>query len=285
MRKNKGGSKLMKSAYQYRVGDPYGFFNVVDPENPLMQYVHMDYIRLKPGQACQAGLVDRELCIALLSGHCRVSFDSVREEIHGRESLFEGLPHAVYIPPGKEVTVEAKTFFEAVVWGTPADPGGSVELVRPEDIRILHLGEGNWEIQGYFLIDADFPAQKLIVGETQIPKGNWCSVPPHSHEKDRPGKESKLEEIYLFRFEPSSGFGFQGLYTDDRELDDAYIIRNNDVVLIPRGYHPNVAGPGYQMRMMWGMGGLERNWIPFEDPEHAWIGEHANAPSDAAWNK
>lgn len=278
---------MRKLDYRARVQDIFGHFTVVEPNNGIMEYVHMEYIRLQDNQTCVIGRKDRELCIAVMSGSCTIKFDNVVEKITGREHLFKDncLPHAVYIPPEKTIEVCAEGFFEAVIWGTPAEPKGNIEIVRPSDMNILNIGEGNWAIQGYFLIGSDFPAQKLIVGETQIPAGNWCSVPPHSHEKNIPGVETKLEEIYYFRFYPETGFGFQGLYTDDRVLDDAYIIRNHDVILVPRGYHPNVPGPGYQMRMMWGMGGLERNWIPYEDPDHSWVGKGTNAPSDAAWDK
>ena len=111
------------------------------------------------------------------------------------------------------------------------------------------------------------------MGETWIPAGHWCSCPPHSHDKTVPGEESLLEEVYYFRFKPSTGFGFQGIYTDNRDVDEAYIIRDGDAVMIPQGYHPNVAGPGYQMRMQWGMAGPERSWLTHEDPDHAWIGQ------------
>ena len=110
------------------------------------------------------------------------------------------------------------------------------------------------------------------MGETHIPAGNWSSSPPHSHEKEVPGIETQLEEIYYFRFRPPQGFGFQGVYTLDRELEEAYIIHDGDVVLVPRGMHPNVAGPGYEMYMLWGMAGTGKDWIPFEDPAHNWIG-------------
>jgi 5-deoxy-glucuronate isomerase len=41
---------------------------------------------------------------------------------------------------------------------------------------------------------------------------------------------------------------------------------------VPKGMHPNVAGPGYEMYMLWGMAGTTKQWIPFEDPAHNWIG-------------
>lgn len=274
---------MAKSDYKLHVPDGYGKLMVVEPENPNMEFVHMEYLRLRKGERANVGRQDREIGVLLMGGDFTVDYEGKRKSIQGRKDAFSGLPHCVYVPAGKQVSITADSDFEAAVYGTPADPVGEIGFVYPEDIKILEIGENEWYINGYFVINSEFPAQKLIIGETQIPVGHWCSVPCHSHEKDIPGKESKLEEIYLFKFKPQQGFGFQGLYTDDRDLDEGYIIRSNDVILVPRGYHPNVAGPGYEMRMFWGMGGRSRYWTPYEDPDHKWIGEHSTSPADCDW--
>ena len=269
--------------YKTQVPIGYGKLIVVPPNDPNMEFVHMEYLRLKQGDEIKVGRLDREIGILLMGGEFTVSWEGKTKAIKGRKDPFSGLPHCVYVPANKEVKIIADTDFEAAVYGTPADQIGEVGFVSPEDITVLHIGENEWEVNGYFVINSEFPAQRLIIGETQIPAGHWCSVPSHSHEKDVPGKESRLEEIYLFKFKPSQGFGMQGLYTDDRTLDHGYIIRNNDVILIPRGYHPNVAGPGYEMRMFWGMGGNSRYWIPHEDPDHEWLGDSSVSPADLNW--
>jgi 5-deoxy-glucuronate isomerase len=265
------------------VPEGFGKLTVISPENKDMEFVHMEYLRLRKGESAVVGREDREMGILLMGGDFTTSYAGKKHAIHGRKNAFDGLPHCVYVPAGMQVTVTADTDFEAAVYGTPAEKTGEIGFVSPDDIKILEIGENEWYINGYFVISSEFPAQKLIIGETQIPVGHWCSVPCHSHEKEIPNRESRLEEIYLFKFKPQQGFGFQGLYTDDRSLDEAYIIRNNDVVLIPRGYHPNVSGPGYEMRMFWGMGGRARYWIPYEDPDHKWIGEHTTSPADCDW--
>ena len=272
-----------KAEYKHHVPNGYGKLMVIPPENPDMDFVHMEYLRLRKGEQATVGCADREHGILLMGGDFTVNYEGGSRSIKGRKDAFSGLPHCVYVPAGKEVTVIADSDFEAAVYGTPADQVGEVGFVYPEDITVLDIGEDEWFIQGYFVINSSFPAQKLIVGETQIPKGHWCSVPPHCHEKEIPGKESYLEEIYLFKFKPEQGFGFQGLYNDDRSLDEGYILRTNDVILVAEGYHPNVAGPGYEMRMFWGMGGKEREWIPWEDPDHKWVGEKTVAPGDLEW--
>lgn len=272
-----------KPAYKFSVPDGYGSLMVVPPDNTGMEYVHMEYLRLQKGQRVSVGRKDRELGVLLMGGDFTVSSGGLQQAIRGRKDAFDGLPHCVYIPAGKTAELTANSDFEAAVYGTPTEAKGEVSIITPDDITVLHIGQGEWEIHGYFVINSEFPAQKLIIGETQIPAGHWCSVPCHSHEKEVPGKESRLEEIYMFQFKPGQGFGFQGLYNDDLTLDEAYFIRTNDVILVPRGYHPNVAGPGYEMRMFWGMGGSSRYWIPYEDPKHKWIGQDTISPADCKW--
>ena len=76
--------------------------------------------------------------------------------------------------------------------------------------------------------------------------GNWTSWPPHEH-------AVLAEEAYLYIDMPSPGFGVQLVYTNTREPEVATIVREGDVVLMPAGYHPNVAAPGHPINFLWMM--------------------------------
>jgi len=250
-----------------------GIVPVVPKDEPLMEFLTMDIIRLGEGESASIGEKTSEIGMVILGGSCSVEqAGAAPVVIKSRTEPLAAWPHAVYVPAGKMITVTASGTFEAAVFGTPAEPGGDIHIISPDDLEILTIGEGNWLLQGTFILYDKVPSRRLILGETHIPAGNWSSCPPHSHEKDIPGKETRLEEIYHFRFRPAQGFGFQGIYTLDGEVDEAYIIRDGDTVLVPRGNHPNVAAPGYEMYMLWGMAGTTKDWIPFEDPDHNWIG-------------
>jgi len=251
----------------------HGLLNVVPEKDSLMKYVGMDLLCLESGEEITVGKASRELGIVIIGGQCSVSWDGACERmLNARAKPLDAWPHAIYVPAGKSVQVKAFSKLEAAAFGTPAEKGGEVLVIEPADLKVLRIGEGNWYLEGTFIIYDMVPSKKLIVGETHIPPGNWCSSPPHSHERDVEGVETQLEEIYYFRFQPPQGFGFQGVYTLDHELEEAYIIHDGDVVLVPRGMHPNVAGPGYGMYMLWGMAGPRKEWIPFEDPVHKWVG-------------
>ncbi|MGQ9514477.1 MAG: 5-deoxy-glucuronate isomerase [Thermoproteota archaeon] len=50
------------------------------------------------------------------------------------------------------------------------------------------------------------------------------------------------------------------------------MVEDNDLVAIPRGYHPVVAGPGYRLYYLWAMAGRSREYGRFTiDPRHAWL--------------
>ena len=250
-----------------------GLITVVSKDDPLMEYLTMDIVRLKESGRIDLGEEACELGMVILDGTCTVEGPGISTvTIKARTEPLAGWPHAVYVPAGQHIEIKADGLLNAVVFGTPAEPGEDVRIINPDDLEILDIGEGNWKLEGTFILYDKVPSKRLILGETHIPAGNWCSCPPHSHEKDVSGKETKLEEIYYFRFRPSQGFGFQGIYTLDGKVDEAYMIHDGDTVLVPRGNHPNVAGPGYEMYMLWGMAGPRKEWIPFEDPKHNWIG-------------
>jgi 5-deoxy-glucuronate isomerase len=43
---------------------------------------------------------------------------------------------------------------------------------------------------------------------------------------------------------PVPTYGVQLVYTDNKDPEIATIVRQDDVVLMPQGHHPNVAAPG-----------------------------------------
>ena len=47
-------------------------------------------------------------------------------------------------------------------------------------------------------------------------------------------------------------------------------VRDGDVVLVPRGYHPVAAGPGYDLYYLNVMAGPARRWLVTTDPDHRW---------------
>jgi 5-deoxy-glucuronate isomerase len=191
--------------------------------------------------------------------------------VGGRKDVFSGLPHTVYLPPESEYEIEALGEVEIAVAESPASLRGVPALIGPESVKTLTLGRDNFQRDAVIMVDEHFPAEHLFIGEAFVPPGNWGSFPPHRHDHDNPPVELDMEEIYFFRFNPPGGFGIQKIYTDDRSIDVAYTVTNNDTVAIPRGYHPVVNAPGYAMYFLWIMAGRSRGFINVKESAHAWI--------------
>jgi 5-deoxy-glucuronate isomerase len=62
-----------------------------------------------------------------------------------------------------------------------------------------------------------------------------------------------LEEAYLYVDMPAPSFGVQLVYTDPAAPELAVVVREGDVVLMPRGYHPGVGAPGGSINFLWMM--------------------------------
>jgi 5-deoxy-glucuronate isomerase len=121
-----------------------------------------------------------------------------------------------------------------------------------------------------------FPSHRLVAVEVYTPSGNWSSFPAHKHDVrivDASGKvlEARLEETYFYKIDKPQGFAIQQIYTSDRSLNEIAVAQSNDVVLVPKGYHPVVAGHGYNVYYLNFLTGSDQSLANTPDPDHAWI--------------
>jgi 5-deoxy-glucuronate isomerase len=96
------------------------------------------------------------------------------------------------------------------------------------------------------LLAKNVQAGRIVAGVTFSEPGHWTSWPPHEH-------SVMLEEAYLYVAMPAPAFGVQLVYTNAAEPELATIVHEGDIVLMPRGYHPNVAAPGCSIGFLWMM--------------------------------
>jgi 5-deoxy-glucuronate isomerase len=115
------------------------------------------------------------------------------------------------------------------------DPGLHFNAGGPSAERTLNMVFGK-----------NIEAGRIMAGVTFSKPGNWTSWPPHEH-------AVLAEEAYLYIAMPPPSFGVQFVYTDDVTPELAVIVREGDVVLMPKGYHPNVAAPGGSINFVWMM--------------------------------
>lgn len=245
----------------------------ITPESAGWNYVGFQVYVLEPGQTYRSETGSRELCLVLLAG--TVNVKTAKENwigIGGRQSVFERIPpYSVYIPSGDVVEVEAVTHTELAVCSAPGQGTFEARLIRPEQVGVELRGYGHMERVIHNILPESEPADSLLVVEVFTPAGHWSSYPPHKHDRDALPDESLLEETYYYKVNPGHGFAVQRIYTDDGSLDVAVAPRDGEAVLVPRGYHPVSAPPGYDVYYLNVMAGPVRTWKFHNDPQHAWL--------------
>ena len=249
-----------------------GRLTIVTPESARWSYVGFEVYRLRQGDAVRQSTGAREACVVLLTGKADVAVGSREwKEVGSRTSVFQGTPDAVYAPPGQDVEIKATTeICEVALCYAPAARGAEPALIRASEIKPFRRGTGQTARTIHNILMEDRPAESLLVTEVVTPAGNWSSYPPHKHDTDDLPREAYLEETYYHRIARPGGFAVQLVYTDDRSLDEAIQVRDGDVVLVPRGYHPVVAGAGYDLYYLNVMAGPVRKWAITTDPDHRW---------------
>jgi 5-deoxy-glucuronate isomerase len=189
------------------------------------------------------GLPGHETAVVILGGG---GASLAGFELPGRSSVWEGLPSAVYLPPGSVAAVEPLGEFVTIaVTSSPASGRPTAtEPVRigPEEVKVEVRGAGNATRQINHIITPDFPADRLEVVEVYTPSGNWSSWPPHKHDTDDMPNEAVLEEVYSYAFRRPEAWGIQRLYRAD--ADALYAVRGGETVIVTDGYHPFVATHG-----------------------------------------
>lgn len=264
-------SKLIVSSNKNPGSD--GNLISITPESASWKYVGFQVYRLRPGQTLEQETGSNEVCIVLLSGKADVATTKETWKAIGkRMNVFEQIPpYSVYIPNGDRYTVEAITDLEIAICSAPGKGTYPARLISPEDVGVLDRGEGHTLRHVHDILPESKEADSLLVVEVFTPNGNWSSYPPHKHDELNLPKESLLEETYYHKINPGHGFAIQRVYTDDRSLDETLVLQNGDAVLVPRGYHPVAAPPGYEIYYLNVMAGPVRSWKFNNDPDHEWI--------------
>ena len=251
-----------------------GYSEIVKPGDARLQQTYFGIVCLSAGESYTAAAEAKETALVVLNGTCAVrgeGFDF--ENLGQRQDVFSGKAATVYLPGGNGYTIEATTDVEVAVCRADSDRTGEPLVIQPDAVKEVTIGKDNWTRTAYLMVDDDVPAHYLFIGEAIVPPGNWASFPPHRHDEDALPDEVDMEEIYFFRFDRPGGFGIQKVYTDDRSIDETITFEHNDTTLLPEGYHPVVAAPGYKMYYLWIMAGAERKFISRLDPVHRWVAE------------
>ena len=258
--------------YQTSYTPTSGATSLAKPGDGDLKHLSFAMLSLKAGEKHSLAPCAKETALVLIKGTAAVSAAGIGRQVIGpRKEFFNAKPWTVFLPAQQSCIIEAVEDSEIAICQANSNRTGDVVVIPPDKVKEVTIGKANYTRRALIMLDENIPAEFLFIGEAIVPSGNWASYPPHRHERDALPDEVEMEEVYYFRFDRPQGFGIQKIYTDDRSIDETLTIRDHDTLLIPRGYHPVVAAPGYTLYYLWIMAGKNRRFLSSIDPDHKWI--------------
>ena len=222
-----------------------GRTRAVAPGDTSATHLHYGRVILGPGDAALSfSTGDHETGLIALKGTGTVTVADQAFELGLYDALYAPRDSRVEVRPGPGgcdlAEISAPVTGQYPVQFVPfadvqKDPGLHFKAGGPSAERTLNV-----------LFGKNVQAGRIMAGVTFSAPGNWTSWPPHEH-------AALAEEAYLYIDMPSPAFGVQFVYTDKTTPELAVMVREGDVVLMPEGYHPNVAAPGGSINFLWMM--------------------------------
>ena len=210
-------------------------------------------VSLEVGQTDTFQLSEFETVAVVLSGSADIEvagvmFDSVGQ----RADIWSGKADSVYCGRNVAVKIVPKTRVELAIAGCRSKANYPAFRIAPDEVDCVDVGSNEtksrrriFHILGH---NGAGRSGNLLVSELYCDEGCWSGYPPHKHDTDGED-ETAHEEIYHYRFNPSTGFGGQFWYEKSGgKLTDSRVamIRNGDTFCFDSGYHPTVTSPGHE---------------------------------------
>jgi 5-deoxy-glucuronate isomerase len=217
----------------------------IAPGTNASRYLHYGRIVLRAGDRAVRFETGRmETGLVCLNGSAVVAADGQRFTLDKYDSLYVPRDMAIEVEPGAGGSDLAEI-------AAPVDRQYPLQFVKFADVKTdpglrFIAGKETNQREVNILIGKNVDAGRIMAGITFSAPGNWTSWPPHEH-------AAMLEEAYLYIDMPKPAYGVQLVYTNGNEPELATIVHENDVVLMPQGYHPNVAAPGGSINFLWMM--------------------------------
>lgn len=216
----------------------------VTPKNTATRHLHYGRIRLDAGDApLTFENQTHETGLICLNGSAKIST--------GGQTLSLNRYDALYVPRDSKIEVSTENGCDLAEISAEVENQYPLQFVSFEEVRknpALHFiaGKPPTERDLNILLGKNIQAGKIMAGVTFSSDGNWTSFPPHEHAE-------MLEEAYLYIDMPAPQWGIQMVYTDPKNPELIEVVREGDVVVMPKGFHPNVAAPGGQINFLWMM--------------------------------
>jgi len=216
----------------------------ITPENSASRNLHYGRIILESKETFDFENKTHETGLICLKGAANVSV--------GDENFDLSQYDAIYVPRDSKISIEAnENGCDFAEISSEVENKYPLQFVKFSEVRenpALHFiaGKPPTERDLNILLGKNVKAGRIMAGVTFSSDGNWTSFPPHEH-------HDMLEEAYLYIDMPAPQWGIQMVYTDLDKAELVQVVREGDVVIMPKGYHPNVAAPGGQINFLWMM--------------------------------
>ena len=217
----------------------------LQPKTAAVRHLHYGRVILEAGDAAvEFSTGERETGFICLNGRATVEAVGQRYELSRYDGLYIPRDTFVRIIPGNDGCDVAEI-------SAPVSGVYPVQYVPFQDVKRdsnlhFHAGGASCERDLNIVIGKNVNAGRILAGVTFSQPGNWTSWPPHEH-------GATLEEAYLYIDMPAPAWGLQLVYTDTQSPELVFAVREGDVVVMPEGYHPNVAAPGGSINFLWMM--------------------------------
>lgn len=230
----------------------WGRHRAVSPANSDLEYLHYSRIRLDARRSDEGASVafdtdTRETGLLCMKGEGWVEIRLGE----GAQRLLLGTYDGVYVPRGASVVIGTDSELDIVECAAEVTGDYPLQVVRRADAS--RTGSLTFSTGGEaclrdlnIVIGSNVRAGRILMGFTRSAPGNWTSWPPHEH-------GAMLEEAYVYFDMPAPAFGIQLVYATPERPELVRIVRDGDAVLMPKGFHPNVAAPGHHINFVWMM--------------------------------
>jgi 5-deoxy-glucuronate isomerase len=196
-----------------------------------------------------------EACLVVIKGEVSFSSSSQTGMLYFKDML--------YIPINSKISISSRDAI-LMYYCAPSNKNSSIIHIKFSEIdkskkshKIFGEQRNNTKRHVWHFIDGEFPCSRLMMGLCEGEIGGWTVWPPHEHAKEK-------EEVYVY-FSMGKAFAIQCVYDD---MDNPYaveMVKDGDLITIPKGYHPNVCCPGGKISYIYCMVAKEAGKRDFMD--------------------
>ena len=222
----------------------YGMQVAISPGLQECEFTHINRLNLKSGESYTLESKEFEMCISMIIGSGHIA---VEEKFQNDMKKLD----CCYLSGNAKCEIKAYddcSFYIAFAKyeGVGESAFINFDINAPMGrFREIH-GEGVFKREVFLMLDEKLPASRLMCGYTFGSDAGWTSWPPHEH-------ATTLEETYCYFDMPAPQLGYQLTYIEENGLSNAiaHPVKEGNMVVFPKGYHPTVSTPGTCNNYMW----------------------------------